>query len=70
MPLDNDKAPEKIVGRNPQHELKDLPNLGLAGDKLYGPQDNGSWIDYTAQSWLLTRQGEDKTKQHMRSQDA
>ena len=49
MPLDNDKAPEKVLwGRNPQHELKDLPNLGLAGDKLYGPQERvGSWLDYT-----------------------
>lgn len=49
MPLDNDKAPEKIMwGRNPQNELKDLPNLGLAGDKYYGPQDTvGSYIDYT-----------------------
>jgi len=49
MPLDNDKAPEKVMwGRNPQHELKDLPNLGLAGDKLYAPQERvGSWLDYT-----------------------
>lgn len=49
MPLDNQKAPEKVMwGRNPANELKDLPNLGLAGDKYYGPQDTvGSYLDYT-----------------------
>jgi len=49
MPLDNQKAPEKVIwGRNPANELKDLPNLGLAGDKYYGPQDTvGSYLDYT-----------------------
>jgi hypothetical protein len=49
MPLDNDKAPEKIIwGRNPQYEIKELPNLGLAGDKYYGPSDTvGSYLDYT-----------------------
>lgn len=65
MPLDNDKAPEKIVwGRNPQHELKDLPNLGLAGDKLYGPQDTvGSWIDYTGSIMAIdpSGRGQDET---------
>lgn len=49
MPLDNDKAAEKIIwGRNPQYEIKELPNLGLAGDKYYGPSDTvGSYLDYT-----------------------
>lgn len=49
MPLDNQKAPEKVMwGRNPANELKELPNLGLAGDKYYGPQDTvGSYLDYT-----------------------
>ena len=49
MPLDNDKACEKIIwGRNPQYEIKELPNLGLAGDKYYGPSDTvGSYLDYT-----------------------
>lgn len=49
MPLDNDKAPEKIIwGRNPQYEIKELPNLGLAGDKYYGPSDTvGAYLDYT-----------------------
>lgn len=49
MPLDGDKAPEKIIwGRNPQYEIKELPNLGLAGDKYYGPSDTvGSYLDYT-----------------------
>jgi len=49
MPLDNDKAPERVIwGRNPQYEIKELPNLGLAGDKYYGPSDTvGSYLDYT-----------------------
>lgn len=59
MPLDNDKAPEKIMwGRNPQNELKDLPNLGLAGDKYYGPQDTvGSYIDYTGSVMAIDPSG-------------
>ena len=33
MPIDNDKAPEKVVwGRSPVNEIKDLTNLSLAGD--------------------------------------
>lgn len=49
MPLDNQKAAEKIIwGRNPQNEIKELPNLGLAGDKYYSQQDTvGSYLDYT-----------------------
>lgn len=49
MPLDSQKAPEKIIwGRNPQNEIKELPNLGLAGDKYYTQQDTvGSYLDYT-----------------------
>ena len=48
-PLDNDKAPEKVVwGRDPARELKDLPNLGLAGDRYYSPLENiGEWLEYT-----------------------
>lgn len=49
MPLDNQKAPEKVIwGRNPANELKELPNLGLAGDKYYSQQETvGSYLDYT-----------------------
>lgn len=49
MPLDNDKAPEKVMwGRIPQNEIKELPNLGLAGDKYYTQQDTvGTYLDYT-----------------------
>ena len=64
-PVDNDKAPEKVMwGRNPQNELKDLPNLGLAGDKLYGPQDtDGSWLEYTGSVMSIdpSGRGQDET---------
>lgn len=59
MPMDNDKAPEKVMwGRNPANELKDLPNLGLAGDKYYGPQDTvGAYIDYTGSVMAIDPSG-------------
>lgn len=59
MPLDNDKAPEKVMwGRIPQNEIKELPNLGLAGDKYYSPQDTvGSYLDYTGSVMAIDPSG-------------
>lgn len=59
MPLDNDKAPEKVMwGRVPQNEIKELPNLGLAGDKYYSPQDTvGSYLDYTGSVMAIDPSG-------------
>ncbi len=65
MPIDNDKAPEKVVwGRSPINEIKDLTNLSLAGDKFYSPQDTvGSWIDYTGSIMAIdpSGRGQDET---------
>ena len=65
MPIDNDKAPEKVVwGRSPVNEIKDLTNLSLAGDKFYSPQDTvGSWIDYTGSIMAIdpSGRGQDET---------
>ena len=59
MPLDNDKAPEKVMwGRIPQNEIKELPNLGLAGDKYYTQQDTvGSYLDYTGSVMAIDPSG-------------
>lgn len=59
MPLDNQKAPEKIIwGRNPANELKELPNLGLAGDKYYSQQETvGSYLDYTGSVMAIDPSG-------------
>jgi len=59
MPLDNDKAPEKVMwGRNPMNEIKELPNLGLAGDKFYSPQDTvGTWLDYSGSVMAIDPSG-------------
>jgi len=59
MPLDNDKAPEKVMwGRVPQNEIKELPNLGLAGDKYFTPQDTvGSYLDYTGSVMAIDPSG-------------
>jgi len=59
MPLDNQKAPEKVIwGRNPANELKELPNLGLAGDKYYSQQETvGSYLDYTGSVMAIDPSG-------------
>jgi len=59
MPLDMDKAPEKVMwGRVPQNEIKELPNLGLAGDKYFTPQDTvGSYLDYTGSVMAIDPSG-------------
>ena len=37
MSIDKDKAPEKLV-YGVMKAIKDLPNVGLAGDKYYAPE--------------------------------
>lgn len=46
MSVDRDKMPEKLVyGRLKQ--IKDLPNVGLSGDKLFAPEATvGDYVDY------------------------
>ena len=44
-----DKAPENLVwGRMSHLEQKELPNVGLVGDKFYQPQEVlGDWLEYS-----------------------
>ena len=46
MSVDRDKMPEKLVyGR--MKEIKDLPNVGLSGDKMFAPEATvGDYVDY------------------------
>lgn len=40
MDLDSDVGPEKVIwSSSPNQVLNDLPNVGLTGDKYYGPLD-------------------------------
>lgn len=49
MHTNTDKAPEKIVWSPfPANHIDDLPNVGLKGDRYYGPyHTSGDWIQYT-----------------------
>lgn len=48
MDLDIEKAPEKVIWCNdPDKELKDIPNVGMTGDRMYRPMaTEGSWVKY------------------------
>lgn len=48
MDLDKEKAPEKVIWCNdPDKELKDIPNVGMTGDRMYRPMaTEGSWVPY------------------------
>jgi len=48
MDLDNEKAPEKPIWCNdPDKELKDVPNVGMTGDRMFRPMTTeGSWVPY------------------------
>lgn len=48
MDLDPEKAPEKVIWCNdPAKELRDVPNVGLTGDRMYRPYDTeGGWAKY------------------------
>lgn len=59
LPCNSEKAPEDIMwGRLPQNEVKDVPNVGLNGDKLYAPQQVvGDWIPYTGSVMAIDPSG-------------
>lgn len=48
LPTNVDKAPENLIwGRLSHLEVKDIPNVGLNGDKYYSPQETlGDWLPY------------------------
>ena len=48
LPTNIDKAPENVIwGRLSHLEVKDIPNVGLNGDKFYSPQETlGDWLPY------------------------
>jgi len=62
MPTNIDKAPEDAMwGRLPQNEIKDVPNVGLNGDKFYSPQQLvGEWIPYTGSVLAIDPSGRGK----------
>jgi len=63
MSIDNDKAPEKLV-YGVFKEIKELPNVGLAGDKYYAPESIvGDYIDYDGSVLVIdpSGRGQDET---------
>jgi len=63
MSVDNDKAPEKLV-YGVMKEVKDLPNVGLAGDKYYAPEALvGDYVDYDGSVLVIdpSGRGQDET---------
>lgn len=63
MSIDKDKAPEKLV-YGVFKEFKELPNVGLAGDKYYAPESTiGSYIDYDGSVLVIdpSGRGQDET---------
>ena len=48
LPTNIDKAPEGLIWGSISHlEVKDVPNVGLTGDKLFSPLEiQGDWIPY------------------------
>ena len=63
MSIDNDKAPEKLV-YGVFKEIKELPNVGLSGDKYYAPESIvGDYIDYDGSVLVIdpSGRGQDET---------
>ena len=63
MSVDNDKAPEKLV-YGVMKEIKDLPNVGLSGDKFYAPEATlGDYVDYDGSVLVIdpSGRGQDET---------
>lgn len=57
MSCDVDKAPEKPL-YGIMKPIKELPNVGLAGDKFYAPEDTlGSYVDYTGSVLVIDPSG-------------
>lgn len=57
MSVDRDKMPEKLVyGR--LKEIKDLPNVGLSGDKIFAPEATvGDYVDYDGSVLVIDPSG-------------
>lgn len=63
MSIDKDKAPEKLV-YGVMKEIKDLPNVGLGGDKYYAPEAIvGEYVDYDGSVLVIdpSGRGQDET---------
>ncbi len=60
MSVDTDKAPEKLV-YGVMKEVKDLPNVGLSGDKYYAPEAIvGDYVNYTGSVLVIDPSGRGK----------
>jgi len=63
MAVDNDKAPEKLV-YGIMKDIKDLPNVGLSGDKFFAPEATvGDYVDYDGSVLVIdpSGRGQDET---------
>ena len=63
MSIDKDKAPEKLI-YGVMKEIKDLPNVGLGGDKYYAPESIvGDYVDYDGSVLVIdpSGRGQDET---------
>lgn len=63
MSIDKDKAPEKLV-YGVMKEIKELPNVGLSGDKFFAPEALlGSYVDYDGSVLVIdpSGRGQDET---------
>ena len=63
MAVDKDQAPEKLI-YGVFKEIKDLPNVGLSGDKFFAPEASvGSYVDYDGSVLVIdpSGRGQDET---------
>lgn len=63
MSVDPDKAPEKLV-YGVMKEVRDIPNVGLAGDKYYAPEASiGDYVNYDGSVLVIdpSGRGQDET---------
>ena len=60
--IDNDLAPEKIIwSSDPDNENKDLPNVGLGGDRYHRPSKTiGDMVEYTGSVLSIDPSGRGK----------
>jgi len=60
MSVDQDKAPEKLV-YGVMKEVRDIPNVGLRGDKFYAPEASvGDYVDYDGSVLVVDPSGRGK----------
>ena len=59
MSVDIQKAPEKPIHGTLSHlEVKDIPNLGMRGDRFYEPfKLSGDWVDYSGSVMAIDPSG-------------